>query len=61
MTTIDSFRSSVSAATPPGDVGPALQALWWLAKGDWNEAHKVVQQHEDQRSTLGDCPQGGSR
>ena len=47
MTTIDSFRDSVSAAAPPGDVGPALQALWWLAKGDWNEAHKVVQQHED--------------
>jgi len=47
MTTIDSFRDSVSAAAPPGDVGPALQALWWLAKGDWNEAHKVCQQHED--------------
>jgi hypothetical protein len=47
MTTIDSFRDSVSAAAPPGDVDPALQALWWLAKGDWNEAHKVCQQHED--------------
>ena len=47
MTTIDSFRDSVSAAAPPGDVGPALQALWWLAKGDWNEAHTVCQQHED--------------
>lgn len=47
MTTIDSFRASVTAAAPPGDVGPALQALWWLAKGNWDEAHKVCQQHED--------------
>ena len=48
MTTIESFRDSVSAAAPPGDVGPALQALWWLRKGDWNEAHKCVQGHEGQ-------------
>jgi hypothetical protein len=47
MTTIDSFRSSVSAAAPPKDASPALQALWWLAKDDWKRAHEVVQQHED--------------
>jgi hypothetical protein len=46
MTTIDAFRSSVSAASPPGNVGPALQALWWLLKDDWDEAHKCVQSHE---------------
>ena len=47
MTTIDAFRSSVSAASPPGDASPALQALWWLAKDNWDQAHKVCQQHED--------------
>lgn len=47
MTTIDAFRSSLGAAAPPADVGPALQALWWLAKGDWDQAHKVCQNHED--------------
>ena len=46
MTTIDVFRSSVSAASPPADVGPALQALWWLLKDDWGQAHKCVQGHE---------------
>ncbi|HSS82948.1 MAG TPA: hypothetical protein VK681_17850 [Reyranella sp.] len=46
MTTIDAFRSSVSATTPPPDVGPALQALWWALRGDWNRAHECVQQHE---------------
>jgi len=49
MTTIDSFRSSVSATTPPTDVGPALQALWWALRGDWNKAHECVQQHEGER------------
>lgn len=46
MTTIDAFRGSVSAATPSVDLGPALQALWWLQRGDWNRAHECVQQHE---------------
>lgn len=46
MTTVEAFRSSVSAAAPPADVGPALQALWWVRRGDWNRAHGCVQQHE---------------
>ncbi len=44
---IEEFRSSVSGASPPGGLVPALQALWWAAKGDWNQAHKVCQEHED--------------
>ena len=47
MTSIESFRSSVSADAPPSDVSPALQALWWALRGDWDQAHKCVQQHED--------------
>ncbi len=46
MTTIEAFRSSVSAAAPLADLGPALQALWWAHRGDWNRAHECVQQHE---------------
>jgi hypothetical protein len=46
MTTIDAFRSSVSAAMPPPDLQPALQALWWALRGDWSRAHECVQQHE---------------
>ncbi|HZP98906.1 MAG TPA: hypothetical protein VFB13_05165 [Reyranella sp.] len=47
MMTLDAFRQSLSAAEPPADVGPALQALWWLGKDDWTQAHKVCQAHED--------------
>lgn len=46
MTTVDEFRRSVSAAQPPAGTSPALQALWWVAKDDWDKAHKVIQQHE---------------
>jgi|SRR6478735_12764682 hypothetical protein len=46
MKMVDDFRASLAADSPP-DVAPALQALWWLAKGNWAEAHKVCQGHED--------------
>lgn len=46
MTTIETFRGSTSAAAPAADMGPALQALWWVRRGDWNRAHGCVQQHE---------------
>ncbi|HEY6980339.1 hypothetical protein [Reyranella sp.] len=49
MTTIDAFRESVSEAAPPPNLGPALQALWWAHRGDWDRAHHCVQQHEGDR------------
>jgi hypothetical protein len=49
MPTLDEFRSSVSAPTPPAGVSPALQALWWLRHGDWKRAHECVQGHEDDK------------
>ncbi len=46
MTSIDSFRKSVSAEQHPSGMTPSLQALWWLLRGDWARAHECVQQHE---------------
>ncbi|MBS0546386.1 MAG: hypothetical protein JSR24_01475 [Proteobacteria bacterium] len=43
MTAVDTLRQSLSA---PADQGPAIEALWWLHKGDWNKAHECVQAHE---------------
>ncbi|CAN5751434.1 hypothetical protein BH11PSE3_BH11PSE3_23820 [soil metagenome] len=48
MSTIDAFRGSITAAQPPADASPALQGLWWMAKGDWDRAHQCVQGHEGQ-------------
>jgi len=47
MKTIDALLGSTAADSPPATLGPALQALWWLRKGNWDAAHKVVQNHED--------------
>jgi hypothetical protein len=40
------FESSLELAAPADDMPPAVAALWWLRKGDWNRAHGIVQDHE---------------
>lgn len=45
MTPAD-FKSSVAGGTPPTDLTPPLEALWWAAKGDWDRAHKIVMDQE---------------
>jgi len=37
------FERSLSAATPPTELAPAVAALWWAKKGNWDRAHKLVQ------------------
>jgi hypothetical protein len=37
------FRASLSAAAPAPQFDAPLAALWWAAKGDWDQAHNVVQ------------------
>lgn len=46
MMTLEEFRQSLSHAAPPGDADLALQALWWVGKGEWDRAHGCVQQRE---------------
>ena len=41
--TLDEFRSSLDAAVPPAGLGPALLALWWQGKGDWQKSHSAAQ------------------
>jgi hypothetical protein len=44
---LHSFLSTLSAATPPSELPPPLLALWHDAKGDWNAAHKCVDELSD--------------
>ncbi|MHA1547612.1 MAG: hypothetical protein ACTSYE_01640 [Alphaproteobacteria bacterium] len=37
------FRATQSGQAPPGDIGPALQAMWYAAREDWDRAHGIVQ------------------
>jgi len=40
------FRASLSGAAPAPALSAPLAALWWAAKGDWNAAHKIVQDED---------------
>ena len=40
---IAELRASLSGAAPAQALAPPLAALWWAAKGDWDAAHRIVQ------------------
>jgi hypothetical protein len=37
------FKASLSGATPASGLAAPLAGLWWAAKGNWDEAHRIVQ------------------
>jgi hypothetical protein len=41
------YKSSIAADAPPAGLGPATEALWWDAKGDWQRAHRCAQRQGD--------------
>jgi hypothetical protein len=40
------FRASLSDTSPTPGLEPPVAALWWAAKGQWDEAHKIVMNEE---------------
>lgn len=40
------FTRSLDQPAPPAGLSPALQALWWDAKGDWARAHGLIDELE---------------
>ena len=38
---LSDFKRSLSTVRPPA-LAPALAALWWAGKGEWDKAHKIV-------------------
>ena len=40
---IAGFRASLAGTAPAPALAPPLAALWWAAKGDWDAAHRIVQ------------------
>ena len=36
------FKASIAEQVPPADLPAPLAALWWDAKGDWAQAHGLV-------------------
>jgi len=45
--TLEEFKATLSDAKAP-DVSPALVALWHDARGDWEKAHNVAQDVDDE-------------
>lgn len=45
---IASFKDSLKADAPPAGLSPLLEALWHDAKGDWDKAHKLAQDQDDE-------------
>jgi hypothetical protein len=43
MTTSLDFKASLAGAAPAPNLDAPLAGLWWAAKGDWDQAHKIVQ------------------
>ena len=41
--TMAEFKASLSGAAPAPQLDAPLAALWWAAKGGWDQAHKIVQ------------------
>jgi hypothetical protein len=46
--TLDELRATLSATEPPASIRGALRALWHDAKGDWDAAHRVAQDIDDE-------------
>jgi hypothetical protein len=43
VVSVADFRASLSGATPAPGLDAPLAGLWWAAKGQWDAAHKIVQ------------------
>ena len=44
---VQEFESTMSRNTPPSGLSPMLEALWFARKGNWERAHAIVQEHEN--------------
>jgi hypothetical protein len=43
---VEDFRASIAGQEPPVGLSAPLAALWWDAKGDWAQAHSLVDEME---------------
>jgi hypothetical protein len=45
--TLSELKITLAKSAPPNGLAPPLQALWWAEKGDWDKAHRLVQDERD--------------
>jgi hypothetical protein len=44
---LQEFKTSLTTEQPPHDLPLHLQALWYDGKGDWQTAHDLIDQEND--------------
>lgn len=44
--TLDEFNTSLKQPEPPANLHPVLQALWYDANENWEQAHEIAQSQE---------------
>lgn len=49
--TIEAFEASLAGAAPPANLSAYLNALWHDGAGDWDQAHKIVQDIETEQAS----------
>jgi hypothetical protein len=49
---LSEIKTSLSSPSPAQDLSVYAKALWYAGKGDWDKAHTIVQDLEDQPSAL---------
>ena len=50
--TFAEFNNSLSFKAPPDELSLYEEALWYAGKGDWERAHNIVQEMNDNSSSL---------
>jgi hypothetical protein len=45
------FKETLSGSEPPQNVSVYLKTLWYDAKGEWDKAHKLIQDFEDRNAS----------
>ena len=48
---LNSFKSSLELNKPPDTLSPYLISLWYDAKGNWEQAHQIIQEIEDRNAS----------
>lgn len=45
------FKKSLKTSEPPQNISVYLKALWYEAKGEWDKAHVLIQDVEDNKAS----------
>ncbi len=51
MRKMEDFKASLKDDVPPINLSPHLKALWYDARGDWENSHNIIQHISDNNAS----------